>query len=212
MWKRIKEELELLPYFGVSDVAQYLNIENEVAGQVLARWTTRGVVIRVKRGVYMSREFYLRHLRDYNFSGLVATIINPDSYLSKEYVLQKHQVMTEAVMVVTSVTFKNTSRVRGKLGSYLYYHVKPELFGGYREILHGQISIREATLGKSLFDYLYLRPQGWTYSQKSYNLIEDLRLNLEELKPDDWNDFEVWVEKSNSKKMRAALDNIRRFI
>lgn len=212
MWKKVKEDLVALPYFGVSDVAQHLDIENEEAGQILARWTVRGVVIRIKRGIYMSREYYLRHLRDYDFSGLVATIINPDSYLSKEYVLQKHQVMTEAVMVVTSVTFKNTSRVNGTLGSYIYYHVKQELFGGYTEILHGQLNIKEATLGKALFDYLYLRPQGWSYGQKDYNLREDLRLNLEELKSEDWREFESWVEKSNSKKMRAAQDNIRRHI
>lgn len=212
MWKKINDQLDWVPYFTVSDVAQHLDIENDVSARLLSRWVKNNRVIRIKRGLYMSREYFVRHARESDFSGMVSAIINPSSYLSKEYVLQKHQVMTEAVYGVTSCTTKNTSRVVGKLGSYLYYHVKSELFGGYLSESNGVITINEATLGKALFDYLYLRPQGWAYGDKEYNLVEDLRLNLEGFSKEDIVDFEYWVEKSGSKKMQDALSNIRRHV
>lgn len=210
MWRKIKSKLEHLPYFGVSDVAQYVGVDNKFAGQLLSRWMKKEWVYRIKRGIYMGREYWVRHGGELGFVEMVASIINPESYLSKEYVLQKHAVLTDVVYGVTSVTTNNTSKVINKMGSYLYYHIKPELFGGYGSRSNGAMVIREASLGKALFDYLYFRNQGWTYSEKNYNLTEDLRLNLDELSKGDWDEFEDWVAKSKSKKMRAALENIKR--
>lgn len=210
MWKKISEQLDGLVYFGVASVASLLEIENAVAGQLLSRWVKNGRVIRLKRGIYMSREYWVRHARDDDFTSVVATVINPNCYLSKEYVLQQHSIMTEAVYGVTAITTKNTSKVANKIGSFLYYHIQGELFGGYSDRSNGVITYRVATLGKALFDYLYFRPHGWAYGEKSYNLREDLRLNLEELTETDWSDFDDWVAKSGSKKMKDAQSNIRR--
>lgn len=210
MWSKIVDKLSGLPFFGVSVVAQLLEIENEVAGQLLSRWVANGRVVRIKRGIYMSREYYDRHLNDWDFLGLISSVINPNAYLSKEYVLQKYGVMTESVFAVTSVTTKNTSKIASKLGSFLYYHIKPKLFGGYIEKMVGGVEVKEATLGKALFDYLYFRPHGWAYGDKKYDLVEDLRLNLEDFEEKDKLDFVDWVKISESKKMSDALDNIRR--
>jgi predicted transcriptional regulator of viral defense system len=212
MWSKIVDKLSGLPYFGVSSVAQLLTIENEVAGQLLSRWVKNGKVMRIKRGIYMSREYYDRHLNEWEFLGLLSSIINPNSYLSKEYVLQKYGVMTESVMAVTAVTTKNTSKIASKMGSFLYYHIKSELFGGYTVKLEGGIEIKEATAGKALFDYLYFRPHGWAYGDKKYDLVEDLRLNLYDFEEKDRLDFINWVSLSKSKKMSDALENIRRKI
>lgn len=212
MWSKIVDKLAGLPYFGVSSVAQLLMIENEVAGQLLSRWVKNGKVLRVKRGIYMSREYYDRHLNDWDFLGQISTIINPNAYLSKEYVLQKHGVMSESVMAVTAVTTKNTSKIASKLGSFLYYHIKSELFGGYTQKMIGGVGVKEAKPGKALFDYLYFRPHGWAYGDKNYDLIEDLRLNLDDFEEKDRADFINWVNTSKSKKMRDALNNIRRKI
>lgn len=212
MWSKIVDKLSGIPYFGVSSVAQMLGIENEIAGQLLSRWVNNGKVLRVKRGVYMTPEYYNRHLNDWDFSGLISSIINPGSYLSKEYVLQKYGVMTESVMAVTAVTTKNTSKVASKMGSFLYYHIKPELFGGYGEKIVGGMIVREASPGKALFDYLYFRPYGWAYGDKNYDLVEDLRLNLDDFEEKDRLDFINWITLSKSKKMSDALENIRRKI
>lgn len=113
-------------------------------------------------------------------------------------------------MAVTSVTPKNTSKISSKLGSFLYYHIKPELFGGYIEKMVGGIGVKEATAGKALFDYFYFRPYGWTYAEKNYDLVEDLRLNLDDFDKNDQIDFINWVNISKSKKMSDVLENIRR--
>lgn len=212
MWKKVQEQLKWIPCFGVSEVAQILGIENEVAGAMLVRWLKAGKIWRLKRGIYMSEEYYLSHHNQFGFTETLAMIIQPMAYLSKEYVLQKHAVMTEAVYVVTAVTRKNQLKVINKLGAFNYSHIQDKLFGGYVESDVLGIRICEATPGKALFDYLYFRSNGWTFARRDYDLAEDLRLNLWDWDKSQRDDFANWVEKSKSRKMRDALENLRRNI
>jgi len=74
------------------------------------------------------------------------------------------------------------------------------------------IPIARATAAKALFDFLYLRP--WKSSRRlaSYNLAEDLRLNLDDFSENDQVEFAAFVEISNSKKMDQILKNLRKTV
>lgn len=211
-WELILSKLGGLPYFGIADVAQLLGKEEVEVKQVLLRYLVQNKVIRIKRGHYMTREFYLSNKNDFDFVGMVASVVAPKGYLSTEYILYNHGVMTEVVMAYTGMTMSKTQRVSGQLGSYIFRHIKPELYGGYTEKLAWGVKVRTATLGKALFDYLYIRPHGWSYSAKGYDLTEDLRLNLYNWSDEDKDEFETWVSRSGSKKMMSARDNIRRYV
>lgn len=211
-WEILLSKLGGLPYFGNADVAQILGREEAEVKQILLRYIAQNRILRIKRGFYMTREFYLSNKNDFDFMGMVASVIAPKGYLSTEYVLYNHGVMTEVVMAYTGMTTGKTQRVASTLGSFMFRHIKHELYGGYVEKQVWRVPIRVATLGKALFDYLYIRPHGWTYDAKGYDLAEDLRLNLYDWSEDDKKEFEKWVEISNSKKMGDALDNIRRHV
>lgn len=211
-WELILSKLGGLPYFGTADVAQLLGKEEVKVKQILLRYLAQNKVIRIKRGYYMTREFYLSNKGDFDFVGMIASVVAPQGYLSTEYVLYNHGVMTEVVMAYTGMTSGKTQRVASSLGSYVFRHIKPELYGGYEEKPAWGVKVKTATLGKALFDYLYIRPHGWAYGDKKYDLVEDLRLNLYDWSDEDKNEFEMWVSRSGSKKMMNARDNIRRYV
>lgn len=208
-WDKIVEKFGGLPHFGNADVAQILEKDEGEVKQILLRYQKSGKILRIKRGVYMTREFYWTNKNDVNFPTLIASLVAPNGYLSTEYVLYRHGSMTEVVMLYTGVTVGMTQRVSNFFGSYNYRHIKPELIGGYQEQILWGVKTRAATLGKALFDYLYLR-EGGAYHLKDFDLTEELRLNIYDWEDGDRADFAEWVERSGSRKMKNALTNIRR--
>ncbi len=67
-------------------------------------------------------------------------------------------------------------------------------------------------MAKALFDFLYLHP--WKSNQRlaGYDLVEDLRLNLEDFSENDQVEFSTIVEISKSKKMDQILKNLRKTV
>lgn len=211
-WSLIQSKLAGLPYFGNADVAQVLSRDEDEVKQILLRFLKSEKILRIKRGIYMTREFYLSNKNETNFPYLIASLVAPRGYLSTEYILYRHGSMTEVVMVYTGVSAGMTQQVRNVFGSYNFRHIKSSLMGGYEESVAWGVKIRIARLGKALFDYLYLRSDGWTYSAKNYNLAEELRLNLYDWEDDAKLEFAEWVTRSKSRKMKSALANIRRYV
>lgn len=211
-WDLIQDRFGGLPYFGNADVAQILSKDEAEVKQILLRYLKSEKILRIKRGMYMTREFYLSSKSDINFPYLVASLVAPLGYLSTEYVLYRHGAMTETVLAYTGVSSGMTQRVSNFFGNYTFRHIKSELIGGYEENIAWGVKTRVAHLGKALFDYLYLRHDGRSYQIRDFDLAEELRLNLYDWEDDDRTEFAEWVERSGSSKMKSALVNIRRNI
>ncbi|MFQ5616922.1 MAG: hypothetical protein ACE5GO_10760 [Anaerolineales bacterium] len=204
-----------LPYFTLESYKQLVGIENErtqTARVQLSRWQKAGHVIRIKRGVYMTRLFYERHRIEADFSAAVSAILVPQSYLSTIYILQRAEILTEATFPITAITPKNTRTITNKLGTFTYQHVAPRFYQGFsRQAYHGIIFFR-ASLAKALFDYFYLRPLSSYERRVSYNLAEELRLNLDLFSENDRVSFATFVTKSGSPKMYDVLKNLQMHI
>lgn len=203
---KINAVIAKMPFFGVVAMEQVTELKRESVRQQLSRWEKRGEVVRIKRGVYTTREFYLTHKESEMFPVWVSSVIEPHSYVSREWVLAKYGVLTEATYPVTAVTEKNTKKLVNKMGSYHYYHIRSELFDGYNESSLWGVIAREASLPKALFDYLYGR------RVQVINLVEEERLNI-----NDWNqelrsEFAIFCERSQSQKMKRILSEIKRSV
>jgi len=186
-----KEKLESLPYFNLMAVRQLYDYSEATARQTLARWSKSGRIIRLKKDLYITRDFCLAHQADPDFAGFLSSVIQPFSYLSSVYVLQLGGILTETTYPVTGVTTKNTQSVTNRFGNFSYSHIKPELFGGYEEKNVWGVRMKKAGLGKALFDYFYFRHgPNW-----------DLRFNWEEFSASDIKDYNYWVLASRSKKI-----------
>ena len=211
MAHKILSAFENLPYFtttGFRQLAGEAVAGDQHARVALHRWVKAGYLITLKKGVYMHRRFFERHRQETAFSPLVSSILLPQSYLSLEYILQQHNVLTEITYPVTAVTIKNTHTISNPIGTFVYRHVKANLYRGFQIAEAYGIPYSQASKSKALFDYLYLRPLPESLSPTHYNLAEELRLNLDEFAPDEQIEFKGYVAVSRMSKMENVLKNL----
>jgi len=207
--------LDPLPYFTIEGVKQLLGDEAFAAGTIqtaLYRWMKTGHVISLKKGVYMTRRFYELHRGDADFMPAISAILIPQSYVSLEFVLQRHSVLTEITYPVSAVTLKQTRVITNKLGTFHYHHIKQMLYTGFSMVDYLGIPFSEATVAKALFDYLYFRPLTVESLSSTYDLAEDLRLNLEGFSNTDQIEFSGFIEMSKSNKMEQILKLLRKTV
>lgn len=137
-----------------------------IAGKfLLIRYTKRGLLRRLKRGLYAvaSRP---------PSKWAVANRLYQPSYISLESALSYHGVIPETVYSVTSVTTKSTREFDVAGTRYSFRTIKRRAFSGYRAIeVEGQ-SVLLAEKPKALADYLY-----FAYLKKS-RLNSRLRLRV----------------------------------
>ena len=160
----------------------------------------------------MTRRFFEQHRADVDFAPMVSAILIPQSYLSLEYILQRNAILTEMTYPVTAVTLKQTRVFENKLGTFTYRNIKADVYQGFIFSEYMGIPTAQATVAKALFDFLYLRPWKGSKRLAGYDLVEDLRLNLEDFSENDQVEFSTFVEISKSKKMDQILKNLRKTV
>lgn len=200
------------PYFTPVAVEQLSGRSGATVRQLLWRWYKTGKVLRLKQGYYMARDFYVRYGDKPGFVEMVSQVVEPYSYVSREYVLQQHGVLTEGVYGVTAVTAKNTHRVENQIGLFEYCHVQDRLYRGWKVQQNMGIECHVATKAKALFDYLYLRLLGEMEKSGEYNLAEDLRLKLKEFTEEERREWKGYVVMARSPKMTAVDENLWRCV
>ena len=207
------EPFENIPYFTIAGFKQVLNAdesETQRVREMLSRWVKNGHIIRLKKGFYMTRRFFERHRNHASFMPAVSSIMVPQSYVSLEYVLQREGILTEVTYPTTAITPKNTKTIENDLGTFVYRHIKLPLYTGFQPEITFGVHVNQASAAKALFDYFYLRPLRRGLPTHKYNLAEELRLNLDELPGDFWDEFEYYIHLSDSPKMRFAHENLKR--
>ena len=204
-----------IPYFTIAGFKQVLNAsesETQRVRAMLSRWVRMGHIIRLKKGVYMTRRFFELHQSHVSFSPAVSSIILPQSYVSLEYVLQRASVLTEVTYPVTAITPKNTRETENTLGTFVYRHIKSPLYIGFIQETFFGVIFNLASVAKALFDYFYLRPLSRSLRTHRINLAEEFRLNLDELSLEERDEFEKYIEISDSPKMNFIHENLRKSI
>jgi predicted transcriptional regulator of viral defense system len=201
---------EGIPYFTLEGFKQSTKRDASDSVRVLLhRWAKAGHIFQLKKGVYMTRRFYEQHRADYLFSAAVSAILIPQSYLSLEFILQQHNLLTEVTYPITCITTKNTRRIVNSIGTFWYRNIRDDLYRGFTITEYFGIRFAQASVAKALFDYLYLRPLPASYRSPKINLTEELRLNLDELTATDRKEFCRFVEESHSRKLMDILNNFR---
>lgn len=82
-----------------------------------------------------------------------AMILRYPSYLSMEYALSKHGILSQAVYTLTLVTTKPPYTYRTEGATYEYHQINKNLFWGYKK--EGVVQTAEPE--KSLLDFIYIR-------------------------------------------------------
>jgi predicted transcriptional regulator of viral defense system len=193
-----------------STLSQVYGISENALSENIKRWLKKGLLIQLKNGVYVTREYFRSVSNRQTYIEFVANVLKNPSYLSTEYVLQKYSMLTESVFAVTSVSRKKTRQYHNALGTFQYATIKEELFTGFDTLVRDGLLIRQATKAKALFDFLYYRL--WRSSNINKSLIESYRLNLLEFSKSDQIEFEIYIKRSEIKKFLSIPDIIRELI
>jgi len=196
----IKSYLGRVPYFEVDNLKVfglgpgYLRI-------FLSRLETSGAVIRLKRGVYVSKAYCDKVKAERKwpvYLEFLACKIYSPAYLSLDYVLYANNILAEAPVNFTLVTGNKTAFYKNALGAFSYHKVKAPLFCGYTVRKEGGLFVYRASKGKALFDFLYLR-RDLLREKKAFS---ELRLGLENLGGKDLAEFKKYTLLSKCKRMR----------
>jgi len=197
--KKILSLVKTLPYFtlnnliGIEKDKNYLRI-------FLYRYEKAGKIIRLKKGVYTTKEYVDEIQKKGIYSSyqeFLGNSLYEPSYLSLDYVLYENNLMTEMPVNFTLITRNKTAVIANAISSYYYHKIKDKLFLGYNIINKDNFTIYKATKAKALFDYLYLRKNQITNAGN----FDELRLNTENLSKKDLSEFKNYVDIEGSKKM-----------
>ena len=190
---------EHLPYFRLDHLAGIENDKNYLK-TLFFRYKKAGKLVSLKKGMYVTKEYIDTIQKSGVFPSyieFISGILYEPSYLSLDYVLYQHNVLTEIPVNFTLISKKKTARFSNRFGIFFYHKMKSNLFCGF-EILHkGDFTIYKATKAKALFDFLYLRKNA-IFDRSS---AKALRLNLEAFDASDKKEFMGYIKIEGSKKM-----------
>ena len=141
-----------IPLFSVADIQHLFGVTKVAADFLLQRYTKRGFIIRLKRGLYAFPDALPSDL-------YIANKLYSPSYISLEFALAYHGVIPEIVYEITSVTTKATRRFEVKtLGKiFSYRKIKKAAYTGYNIQKSQGISFNIADAEKAFVDANYLR-------------------------------------------------------
>ncbi|MGE5341839.1 MAG: type IV toxin-antitoxin system AbiEi family antitoxin domain-containing protein [Candidatus Omnitrophota bacterium] len=170
----------------------------------LSRWTKLGKLLQLRRGWYIIQKPW--RVKDVPVAVIANQVVHP-SYLSLDWALQYYEMIPEYVPNPTSVT---TSRgvqfgVNGTL--FIYSHIQPAFFKGYKQEEMNGYKMNMAYPEKALFDKIYL------FIQRNKFSIEWLEgLRLQNLEAFDIERFQSFLTEKDKKNLREAVSSTCRYI
>ena len=176
----------------------------------ITRLLRQGVIIRVKKGLYVFGEDYRRKSVSRE---VLASLIYGPSYISLEFALQFHGLIPEQVREVTSITTGRSRRFDTPVGVFSYRQVSMPVFrqGMDRVALPDKRAFLIATPEKALADKL-LAERGRGLSSRrdlqSY-LVENLRISSELLVSLDADSIESVADAAGSRRLQLLATVIR---
>lgn len=191
--KNILEQLKASPYFTkemLSQLGNQYGLAIQTVNTVIARGLKRKDILPLKRGLYVSTDFYNVHKNDSSYVFFLANILRKPSYISSWSALQYYGLATEGIRTITSVTPKVTRSYDTKMGSFSYSSISKTLFDGF-VLKKGTSEFFIATPAKALFDLLYFKThrfRGVSFEQVP-TLIDDLRVDIDEMDSKERKEF-----------------------
>ncbi len=162
-------------YFGYEELARALSISAASARVAASRYVKQGLLVRVKRNVYVRRDVWESSDREQRF--LLANLGQVPSYISLMTALDHTDLTTQLQReVIESVTLKRTREIRVEETLFKYTKISGSLYSGFVKEKGGFIALPE----KALLDAMYLTSLG-RYSL-DLSAIDRSKLDLERLK------------------------------
>jgi len=142
-------------YFGYEDIARALGITLQSAKVTANRYIKQGLLIRLKRNIYILKEKWVSIDREQEF--LLANIIQVPSYISLMTALDYYEITTQVQRdFIESVAVKRTKGVEIKHIFLNYTKINTDLYSDFSRIRGFFIAAPE----KAFLDAVYLMSFG----------------------------------------------------
>ena len=142
-------------YFGYEDISRVLGISLESAKVSACRYAGQGILIRIKRNIYMLRENWNRMDRTEKFQ--IANLIQVPSYVSLMSAMDYYQITTQLQQdFIESIVVKRTKEMEIEKNTFNYSKIKQELYFGFVK----EKDFFIATPEKAFLDAIYLMSLG----------------------------------------------------
>ncbi|MFA6436618.1 MAG: hypothetical protein WC242_00670 [Candidatus Paceibacterota bacterium] len=197
--KNLLEQLKPLPHFSKNTIyylSKQLELKDSTVDTYISRFLKHKEIIQLKKGLYVSMDFFEKNRTDISYSFYLANIIRTPSYVSSWTALQYYNLVTEAIHSTTSVTLKVTRDYQTKVGNFSYQSIKKDLFLDF-SLVKGKFDFYVASPSKALFDLLYFRTHQFrsVKLETIKSLIEELRIDINEMNKTEEEKFYSMIKK-----------------
>lgn len=178
-----------MPHFAKNAVVQLgegFGLSGATIDTFISRGLKRGELIQLRRGLYVTADFFATHRHDVSYSFYLANVIRTPSYVSSWTALQYYNLTTEVIRTVTSVTPKVTKTYETRAGNFSYQSINERHFTG-SVLVSGTFDFLIATPAKALFDLLYFRTRQFrgVSREQVEEFIEGLRIEFDEMEKEE---------------------------
>jgi len=204
--KRLREILDEWPkgFIAHVDLALLLKKTDNARYSVIKRALKSGMLVRLKRGLYLIAN-KLKHSLPDEYE-LALHIYGP-SFVSLESALSYHGWIPEAVYTITCVTPKQAQEFTTPIGVFSYKRVPAENFyTGVNRIETAEGVIFVAAPWRALADLMYTNRLSW---EGLDHLEADLRIDKETLVDSDKNLLAILAKDYPSSRVRK---NLKKFL
>ena len=192
-----------MPHFSKDSLyhlGKQLGLADATVNTYISRFLGHKEIIQLKRGLYVTADFFSKNSRDASYAFYLANIIRTPSYVSSWSALQFYNLTTEAIHGVTSVTPKVTRTYMSKAGNFSYQSLKKDLFSDFSLIKGKAFGFFIASPAKALFDLLYFK----THQFRSVHPTKGVKVLVEELRID--------IDEMDKKERSRFYDSVKRYI
>ncbi len=199
--KNLLEQLKSLPHFNKNTIYQlgtHLGLKDSTVDTYISRFLKYKEIIPLKKGLYVSTDFFEKNKMDISYSFYLANIIRTPSYVSSWAALHYYNLATEAIHSITSITPKVTREYQTKAGNFSYHSIKKDLFSDF-SLVNGKFDFYISSPSKALFDLLYFRT-----NQFRGVSLENIKLLVEELRID--------IDEMDKTEQKKFYENTKKFI
>lgn len=202
MGTKLRNFLETWPrnFIQDNDLKGILDITDDARYALVKRALKSGLLIRVKKGLYLISSKTKQSLPD---EFVLASLIYKPSIVSLESALSYHGWIPEAVYSTTCITSKRAQEFKTPIGIFSYKRVPASSFySGSRRIATQTGVFLIADPWRALADFIYVRRKSW----KSLAQLEaDLRIDRDTIKNSDVHLLEELAHSYPSLRVRKVL-------
>lgn len=193
------EQLKPLPHFRKNTVSQIglrMGLKKTTVETYISRFLKYKEILALRNGLYVTTDFFEKNKNDISYLFYLANITRPPSYVSTWAALQYYNLTTEAIYSITSVTLKTTRNYKTKLGDFSYQSIQKDYFTDFMTV-KGKFDFFIASPAKALFDLLYFRTRQFRglKIKEVMGLVEDLRIDFDEMSKEEQAKFKVMLKK-----------------